>query len=662
MPLPIAFPEFGDLLLQLIIAAARTALLAGVAGLLLKTFGVNVASVRLHTWKAVLFAGLVMPLLAWWVPAIPIPIPGLPSHAAPASMHVASTGSVQPNSASSSLSVERNRMQLTPRLRVGLGQVSDSQQHSSATTESSPSRITVIAWLTYLSFATLLLSRLWIGLIVSQRLLRTATPIHDPRIATLLLPGNRAVPFCESASVSVPVTLGAFTPTILLPLAWREWDQAKLHSVLCHELSHARRHDGLAKLASLLHRGIFWFSPLAWWLDRHLSELAEEVSDEAALSAGAERNQYARNLLGFFNITYSAAGRVRWQGVSMAISGDPERRLEKILAWTGDTKMKAKKWIVALAIALGIPAAYLIAAARPVQNEQPAQAVTSEQEQSNPPAAPDSKGAPALPAAPSMPSASAMSAAPAAPAAPVAPVASAAEVEDGPRNRHNGFFYSYGDDDDQRFVIVSGKSDSFTMSGTGEDARHVEKLKKQISGDFIWFQRDEKSYIIRDSATVERARRLWAPQEELGKKQEELGKQQEALGKQQEELGARMQAVRVKVPDISGELDKLKAELKQLGPDASMEQVGRIQSEIGELQSRIGEIQSHAGDEQGKIGEEMGALGEQQGKLGAQQGELGRQQGELAEKANREMKKLLDDAIKNGSAKPETDQSSGESI
>jgi hypothetical protein len=49
----------------------------------------------------------------------------------------------------------------------------------------------------------------------------------------------------------------------------------------------------------------------------------------------------------------------------------------------------------------------------------------------------------------------------------------------------------------------------------------------------------------------------------------------------------------------------------------------------------------------------MGALGEQQGKLGKQEGELGRQQGELAEKATREMKQLLDEAITKGTAQPE---------
>ncbi len=119
------------------------------------------------------------------------------------------------------------------------------------------------------------------------------------------------------------------------------------------------------------------------------------------------------------------------------------------------------------------------------------------------------------------------------------------------------------------------------MSGSTADARHVEKLRKSIPGDFIWFQVDEKSYVIRDQATVDRARRLWAPQDELGKKQEELGKQQEALGKQQEELGARMEKVRVNVPDMTAQLDKLKAELKALGSSATMDQIGEVQERNG---------------------------------------------------------------------------------
>ena len=59
---------------------------------------------------------------------------------------------------------------------------------------------------------------------------------------------------------------------------------AKLDAVIAHEVSHVVRRDALTQRLSLLHRAIFWFSPLAWWLDRHLAELAEQASDEAALS------------------------------------------------------------------------------------------------------------------------------------------------------------------------------------------------------------------------------------------------------------------------------------------------------------------------------------------------------------------------------------------
>jgi hypothetical protein len=494
--------------------------------------------------------------------------------------------------------------------------------------------------------------------------------------------------------------MGALRSTILLPAGWRDWDDAKLDAVVAHEVSHVARRDALTQRLSLLHRAIFWFSPLAWWLDRHLADLAEQASDEAALSCGTDRTDYARTLLGFFEALQAAPGRVWWQGVSMAKSGQAEQRLERILAWRGAVTMGLsksvlkksglKKSLAIFVIALAIPVIYLAAAVRPANAHQSAQAQTPPPPQSTVPvvASPKPAAAPAAaadteledPAEPAVapvnppgPAAPVVGVwkggpAPVRPMVPMAPVSPMARVapavpatwasQANSSHRHR-YSYNNGDDDEQRFIIVTGNSDSLTMSGSTGDVRHVEKLRKQIPGDFIWFQRDEKSYIIRDQATIDRAQKLWAPQEELGKKQEELGKQQEALGKQQEALGKKMEEVHVQVPDMTAEMDKLKAELKQLSSGATVEQVGRIQSEIGELQSKIGEIQSHAGDQQSKIGEEMGALGEKQGKLGEQQGELGRQQGELAEKASRQMKELLDEAVKNGKAQPEPGSGSG---
>ena len=282
--------------------------------------------------------------------------------------------------------------------------------------------------------------------------------------------------------------------------------------------------------------------------------------------------------------------------------------------------MSLKKSVAVVVVALAVPVVYLTASAHPAERNadpQSSKSVEVAQDQTPP------------------------------------PLPRASHAARAPKKSSNHSFYSYGNDEAQRFVIVSGKTDSLTMSGTQEDAEQVEELRKKIQGDFIWFRRDGKSYIIRDQATIDRAKAFWAPQEELGKKQEELGKQQEALGKQQEELGAKMEQIHVKVPDLTKEIEKLQAELKQLNSSATVEQIGQIQSEIGDLQSKIGDIQSQAGDQQSKLGDEMGVLGAKQGKLGEQQGELGRQQGDLAQQASRQMKQLLDETIANGTAQLE---------
>lgn len=664
----------GMILAPIVIAAVRTTILAASAALLMKLLRIKSISARLLVWKGVLCVGLIMPMLGWLLPPLHVPI----RYALlPAAVNTALSAPHESTRISPSnvyvYSASANRKILNssagPSRVAELATINARPNSRSATFSAPLTGWAPIAAGFYAAVALFLLSMLLVGWALARRLLRASKLINDSRATDRLCSYARALgsrtlpPLCESSLVAVPITIGIFNPTILLPSIWRDWDNHKLGAVLTHEMSHVTRRDSLAQFASLLHRAIFWFSPLAWWLNRHISELAEEASDEAALLAGAERKEYARNVLTFFEALQLAHGRVRWQGVAIATGRHAEKRLEKILGWRGATNMNLNRSTVIIMLTIAAALAFLTAAARPVRSDEASQNSSATTQQSpNPATSPHESATPA--AAPATPSEPQAPASPQSPAEPGSPAATPEPPDEHSSGTHygNGYSYAYGFDDQQRFVIVSGKMDGFTMSGSSEDARHVEKLKKQIPGDFIWFQRDEKSYIIRDQATIDRARQLWAPQEELGKKQAELGKQQEALGKQQEELGARMQEVRVKVPDMTAELDKLKAELRQLGPNATMEQMGNLQSEIGELQSKMGEIQSQAGDAQGKLGQEMGALGEKQGKLGEQQGELGRHQGELAEKATKEMKKLLDDAIKNGTAQPEAQQSGAGSL
>jgi beta-lactamase regulating signal transducer with metallopeptidase domain len=738
-----------NLLVQLANPATRALALAAAAGLALAAFRVKSTSVRLFAWTGVLYAALAMPLLSWTLPPLPIPTPAFGWRSTSSSAikafvpgRASAPALPEPSSSASSPAAERRQNVARPdqrrtaaihgNLAMETNQPQSGERPIQSDVFESPTIETIasssthpsVPWTAfavalYLAITAIFLARFLIGLAYGRRLICASKMIDDPLVTRKLA---RTTPprVAESELISVPVTMGALRPTILLPADWRNWDAAKFDAVLAHELSHVIRRDPLTQRLSLLHRAIFWFSPLAWFLDRRLADLAEQASDEAALSCGTDRKHYARILLDFFEALHAAPGRVWWQGVSMAKAGQAEKRVERILSWKGSVAMRLKKSIAVVVVASAIPVVYLAASAHPAQHvpmlgaqftqdqtpapaRQPAPASKAQ-----PTATPDSAATsvsgptthpdPASPASPApapAPAAGVMGGvsgpAPIAPRAPIAvpsnppnpalapiaPVAGyyqtdaranlnkaqaearaltlrAQSMADQAAYAHGrGYSYAYGYDDDQRFVIVTGKSDALTMSGSTGDARHVEKLRKSIPGDFIWFQLDEKSYIIRDQATVDRARQLWAPQAELGKKQEELGKQQEALGKQQEALGAKMEKVRVNVPDMTAQLDKLKAELKALGSSATMDQIGKVQEEMGELQEKMGDIQSHAGDQQGKLGEEMGALGEKQGQLGEQQGELGRQQAEFAEKASHEMELLLEDAVKKGLAQPE---------
>jgi len=515
------------LLTQVVTIAGRGLILAAGAGLGLMAFRVKSTGLRLFTWTAVLYAIIAVSLMGW-LPAVPVPMP-IFLHDTGAKHYPESTTVAQSSSRGPVVAVVLNN---SARLTETTSENTPSASATLATqTWDGTSSPVAISWLAvastiYLGMAGLLLLRIIAGLAFTQRLVRASRRIPDPRVSEIL--HFRATDWrqatvpriAESEFISVPVTVGILRASILLPACWREWDDAKLDTVIAHEMSHVIRRDALTQFVSLLHRAVFWFSPLAWWLDRHLRDLAEQASDEAALSAGANRNEYAKTLLGFFETLQAAPQRVWWQGVAMAEAGRAEQRVERILAWRGAVSMGLKKSVAIAIIAFAVPVVYLAASVRPARPHDGTVAAVRAQEPTPPPEPNTEPAKPPAGAASTVTPPSVDSKinskvdsktdstiSPPAPGEPVAPV-EPEEAEEATARNH-GYSYSYGFDDEERFVIVSGKTDAFTMSGSSQDARHVEKLRKQIPGDFIWFQRDEKSYIIRDQATVERARKLW---------------------------------------------------------------------------------------------------------------------------------------------------------
>jgi membrane fusion protein, multidrug efflux system len=173
----------------------------------------------------------------------------------------------------------------------------------------------------------------------------------------------------ESASLGTPVALGIFRPVILLPGDWRQWDQEKLDAVLAHERSHIRRYDPAVQALSAIHRALLWHSPLSWFLHQRLVRVAEEASDDAAIAAAVDRATYAKVLLEFLH-----ARSTHWLGVPMARYGRPDKRIDRILDGTSVSR-GVTRWSLAGILALGLPLAYLVAAAGPARPAQNANAI-----------------------------------------------------------------------------------------------------------------------------------------------------------------------------------------------------------------------------------------------------------------------------------------------
>ena len=121
-----------------------------------------------------------------------------------------------------------------------------------------------------------LLLRLAIGTLRARRLMRRSA-LTEGRLT--------------SGACATPVTVGWLRPVVILPGTWQRWSAARLDAVLAHEQAHVRRRDPLVQWLALLNRAIFWFHPLAWWLERRLSALAEQACDEAVLAAATTRRR-----------------------------------------------------------------------------------------------------------------------------------------------------------------------------------------------------------------------------------------------------------------------------------------------------------------------------------------------------------------------------------
>jgi hypothetical protein len=532
-----------------------------------------------------------------------------------------------------------------------------------------------IALLLYLAISVTLAIRIALGCVAAFQLWMEGEPVD----------GFSEKPGAEmnvrsSRAVSSPVTIGS---GILLPADYTSWDTEKLRIVLAHESSHVRQGDFYLQLFAALYAAVFWFSPLGWWLKRTLCDLSEAISDGAAVNEAASHVSYAQVLLEF-----AAMPRTTRIGVAMARTGRLSHRIERLLDESSFRRAFAGGRGRMLIAALLAPLA-LFAATSLIRVQAAGQAPP-------PPAAPATPTAPAdaaapaeIPPPPDEPEPAIVAplghVAPPAPEMPSPPEGSgvgqgvgagksesysiSSSQSDSKSNTSHGsgsstsskgqhYSYWYSDDGDSYALVSGNDKDHVRFSGDWMEGRREEldKARRMAHGDFLWFTHDGKSYVVDDPAIVGELVALYKPMDELGRQQEELGRQQEELGRQQEKMGERMSQATVPTPDIAKEMADLNAAITELnaakGKTVTQEQLADLQGKLAEVQGKLGSVQGEIGARQGEIGAEQGKLGTEQGQLGAQQGRLGAEQGRIARDADRKVKSIIDQSLKDGKARP----------
>jgi len=170
----------------------------------------------------------------------------------------------------------------------------------------------------YLVVAGVMLLRLLIGMLLSLRMARAARSLQEGWV--------EGADVRVSDDVAMPVTFGS---TVLLPTDYADWTEAKRSAVLSHERAHVIHGDFYVLLLAAFNRAVFWFNPFAWWQLIHMAELAEIISDDAALETLDDRPSYAGILLDF-----AGGFDVPPVATAMARACTLRKRVERILAGT----------------------------------------------------------------------------------------------------------------------------------------------------------------------------------------------------------------------------------------------------------------------------------------------------------------------------------------
>ena len=196
---------------------------------------------------------------------------------------------------------------------------------------------------------------LWnvLGLLCFRYQLQQSQTVHDAllqEIASRCAAGlgiKQKVALKLHSAIQSPMLVGFFTPTIIIPNADLQLDEAQM--ILAHELVHFKHRALWRKLLAVILQTVYWFNPVVYLIKRDLDRLAETSCDEQVV---CRMNQAERKKYGHLLISYTTVFRNPNKVSGIAFVSTRKRLERRILTMLNSNKKSRKTVVAALACTL----------------------------------------------------------------------------------------------------------------------------------------------------------------------------------------------------------------------------------------------------------------------------------------------------------------------
>ena len=265
-----------------------------------------------------------------------------------------------------------------------------------------------------------------------------------------------------------------------------------LEALLAHELAHIRRHDYLANLLQRAAEALLFHHPVVWWLSQRIRHEREQATDMLAASVTGEPRRLA---LALYELDRFSSERIDSPIPTLAQAAHGGHLMSRIQALLR-TERRVSPGAAAIPV-IGLTAACIacFAYAQSTQTAAPAAAASTV-----------TVGSLSTPAATSV-------------------------VTQTTKSTH------------ETYAFVSEAGDRLSISDRTADLRAIGETRSQVDGDFLWFRRDGKAYVLRDAASLERLRALWAGRASREAEMNALSERMQAESEKVEAISSRIEAV-----------------------------------------------------------------------------------------------------------------------